>query len=373
MLETEVETALEACRYARTPQRRGYRNGAKERKLHTSMGTVELQVPRARVLDEKGERREWQSGLLPRYERRTRSLDGTLVGMYLSGANLRRIQKALKPLLAEAPVSRSVVSRLVQRLRAHLERWRQRRFERHAYAYVYLDATNLRVRVLKKIRRVPVLAAMGVRQDGRKEMLGMELLLKENEVAWEELLGDLVRRGLNRPLLVIIDGHAGLRNAVETTWPQVPVQRCVVHKLRNLERHSPQEIYPEVKEDYHKITLADSLESAEKAYRRFVRKWKPRWAKVVTSLEEAGEEILTFYRFPMEQWKCLRSTNPIERINLEFKRRVKTQCSLPGPEAAVLLLFGLLLSDQIRFRRIDGWPKIEPLLEEQKANLRKTG
>jgi transposase-like protein len=160
---------------------------------------------------------------------------------------------------------------------------------------------------------------------------------------------------LKRPSLVIIDGNKGLRAAVEKNWPGIEVQRCTVHKLRNVERHTPRHALEQVKTDYHAIVNAKSLDEAKKAYREFVVKWKKLLPKVVASLEEAGEELLTFYRFPNSQWKSLRTTNAIERLNGEFRRRVKTQGSMPSAQAAELLLFGLIISGQIHMRRIDGW------------------
>ena len=173
------------------------------------------------------------------------------------------------------------------------------------------------------------------------------------------LVQGLVHRGLKRPSLVIIDGNKGLRAAVEKSWPGIKVQRCTVHKLRNLERHVPRHALEEVKSDYHRIINAESLQEGSQAYRTFVVKWKKLAPKVVVSLEEAGEELLTFYGFPDSQWKALRTTNAIERLNGEFRRRVKTQGSLPSAPAAEFLLFGLIISGQIRMRRIDGWRELK--------------
>ena len=169
----------------------------------------------------------------------------------------------------------------------------------------------------------------------------------------------LVHRGLRRSCLVIIDGNKGLRAAVEKNWPGIKVQRCTVHKLRNLERHTPRHALEEVKSDYHRIINAQSGEEGRKAYREFVVKWKKLIPKVVVSLEEAGEELLTFYGFPNSQSKSLRTTNAIERLNGEFRRRVKTQGSLPSAQAAEFLLFGLIISGQIHMRRIDGWQELK--------------
>jgi putative transposase len=367
LLDAELETVLAAARYARVDQRAGYRNGHKKRTIHSSLGAISLDVPRARLATPEGRVAEWQSRMLPRYQRRTRSLDATLLGLYLSGANLRRLKRALQPLVGDGPLGKSAISHLVQRLRGHLQAWQNRSFVGQSYVYLYLDATNLKIRLFKQVRTVPVMVVLGVRADGQKEVLALQTLVKENELAWKEVLDDLAGRGLKRPLLAVVDGNRGLRNALEATWPGLDVQRCVVHKLRNLEAHAPTDVYPEVKQDFHQITEADDLEAAQAARRKFVGKWRRDLPKVVTSLEEAGDELLTFYRYPREQWKCLRTTNPIERLNGEFKRRVKTQCSLPSQESALLLLFGLIVSGQIRLRKIDGWKKIAEVVNERRG------
>jgi hypothetical protein len=149
--------------------------------------------------------------------------------------------------------------------------------------------------------------------------------------------------------------------------PQAAVQRCCVHKLRNLERRAPKHALAEIRDDFHRIVYAGSAEAARAANAAFERKWAKRCPGVVASLREGGDELLTFYTFPKAQWKTLRTTNAIERLHEEFRRRVKTQGSLPGEEAAVVLLFSLVASGQIRLRRIDGWRKIAAVLSQHTA------
>jgi len=364
MLEAELEERIMAVRYAHNDKRKGYRNGSKARRLYGSFGSANIEVPRARITDEIGKESEWRSEILPSYKRRTSQIDAALVSLYFSGTNLGRIKRALEPLITGAPLSKSVISRLVGRLTGYLEKWRNRDLKENKYAYLYLDATNLDVKIFKRVEVAPILVVLGVRIDGQKEVLAMEPQIREKEAAWAEVLDNLVRRGINRPELVIIDGHRGLRNAVEQTWPKVLVQRCTVHKLRNLHQHSPSRVYDEVKNDYHDIVYAECLDQAKTSYRNFINKYRDKLPKVANSLEEAGEEILTFYKFPPEQWKSLRTTNPIERLNLEFKRRIKTQGSLPSQESASLILFGLIISGQILFHKMKGYKKMPEVKSE---------
>jgi putative transposase len=167
-------------------------------------------------------------------------------------------------------------------------------------------------------------------------------------------------------VVCVIDGHAGLRKAVELVWTEAHVQRCVVHKLRNLERKAPKHALAELRADFHRIVYAESLASAQGAVMAFERRWRTRCPGVVRSLQEGGEELLTFFQFPKSQWKTLRTTNVIERLHGEFRRRVKTQGALPTEDAALVLLFGLLASGQIRLRRLDGWRQIPAVVSRHR-------
>src|SRR5688572_8672926 len=219
LLRTELDAVLDAARHQRTDHRTGYRNGTKCRTLSTSFGQVELDVPRARLNRAEGASKEWESQLLPRYQRRTASLDETLLGLYFSGTNLRRIQRALEPLAAGALLGKNVISRLVRKLRGHLEAWRERSLKETSYVYLYLDATNLNVKILGRVRKVPVLIALGVRLDGQKEILAMEPQVREQEASWKEVLESLVKRGFNRPALVVI-GLSAVPQDVARTGPE---------------------------------------------------------------------------------------------------------------------------------------------------------
>ncbi len=205
-----------------------------------------------------------------------------------------------------------------------------------------------------KVTSVPVLTAVVVLADGGKELLALELCGSESGDAWTGFVDDLRTRGLRAPLLAVIDGNPGLRQALGRTWPATAVQRCCVHKLRNLERKAPKHALDELREDFHRIVYAASGDAGRTAYTAFERKWAKRCPGVVRSLQEGGAELLTFFTFPKAQWKTLRTTNVIERLNEEFRRRVKTQGSLPTEDAALILLFSRVASGQIKLRKIDG-------------------
>jgi putative transposase len=330
-------------------------------------GPLELSMPRGRLHREEGTT-EWSSKILPRYQRRITEINEAIAMTYLSGGNTRRIRGALRPLLKDAPLSKSAVSRVVTTLKAEFDSWRKRSLEGLDVVYLYLDAFALKVRRDRRVQSVPVLAAVVVLADGQKQLVSLELCASESAAAWKGFVQDLDARGLRSPILCIIDGNPGLHGAVERVWPKAKIQRCTVHKLRNLERKAPKHSYEEIKEDYHAIVYAGSKKAAGEAWKKFERKWSQRCPVVVASLNEGGSELLTFFEFPQEQWKTLRTTNVIERINEEFRRRVKTQCSLPNDDAAGVLLFGLVASGQIKLRRIDGHAKLLNVVRKASDN-----
>jgi len=358
LFDEELTQVLGAVKGERVATRCGYRHGAKARELTTGLGKVRLALPRGRLFTPAGGEREWESHLLPRYQRRARTVDAASLGAYLTGANSRRIHRALSPLLRGAPLSKSGVSRIVGRLKSLFGEWRSRSLADSALRYLYLDAIALKVRIARKVVSVPVLVALGVDRQGRKEVLDLELCAAESTSAWAGFVAGLATRGVQAPVLVILDGSPGLAQAVAATWPGVAVQRCTMHKLRHLLRHAPRHAAEGVQADYSRIVSAASEAEARTAHQRFGAKWRKLAPKVAASLLEAGEALLTFYRFPPSQWKALRTTNAIERLHGEFRRRVKTQGSLPDTQTAEVLLFGLLASGQIQMRRIDGWQDI---------------
>ena len=363
-VEAELAAALGADRYERRAGRQGYRNGTKTRTLSGPTGAMALTLPRATVGTATG-RQEWTSQLVPRYQRRLAEVNTAILATYLAGGNTRRIRGALAPLLHGAPLSRSAVSRIVGTLQSGLEAWQTRPLGDLEIVYTYLDALMLRVRSGGKVVSVPVLAVVGVLADGQTVLVEVDLGGGESYEAWKGCLDGLVARGLKAPLLCIIDGHAGLRRAIGEVWARAAVQRCCVHKLRNLERKAPKHVLDELRTDFHRIVYAASAEAARTAWAAFERAWGTRCPGVVTSLQEGGAELLTFFSFPTAQWKTLRTTNSIERLNEEFRRRVKTQGALPTEAAAVTLLFGLVATGQIVLRKLDGYTQLAAVIRQR--------
>jgi transposase-like protein len=290
-----------------------------------------------------------------RYERRSRRVDEAIVGVYLGGANTRRIRGALAPLLRGAPLSKDAVSRLVGRLKTDFEQWQQRDLQAEQIRHLYMDGWYPKVRIDKKRVRVPVLVTLGTRANGERVVLDLRIAGEESSAAWGEVIEALVKRRIGVPELAVIDGNPGLVQALQQQWKQIQIQRCTNHKLRNLQAKAPARLREELSEDYRRMIYAESVDAIAKQRERFRTKWQRKCAAVITSLEEAGEELFTFTHFPPSQWKALRTTNAIERINEEFRRRTKTQASLPNEDAVVLLMYGLLCSGQIRLRRMGGW------------------
>jgi putative transposase len=357
LLEEELEAALGRGRYERVASSSGRRHGHRPRQLVTTFGPLTFSVPRARLADEAGER-EWNSTLLPAYKRISHRAEALIAEVYLAGMNTRRARRALARLF-EGHVSKDVVSRAWQRTRSAWQAWQERDLAGEDIVRLILDGTVVRARLDRKATAISLLIALGVRRDGQKVVLAIKNMGGESEAAWRAVLDALVARGLAKPELVVVDGGKGLEAALASLWDDVPVQRCTVHKERNLLGHAPKHLHDEIKADFNAMVHAKTAAEVVARRKAFLAKWRLRCRPVATSLEEAGERLFTFLRYPPEQWRSLRTTNAIERLHEEFKRRIKTQCLLPCAETAAMLFWALLASGQITLRRVDGWQTLE--------------
>ncbi len=354
MLEAELEAALHRPRYRRDEQAQGHRNGHRDRQVLGTFGPVSVSVPRARIAGPDGTVAEWRNRTLPAYQRLTKRAEALIAGTYLAGTNTRRVRRALAALFGGA-VGKDTVSRAWHKVQTDWQAWQARDLAGEDVIRLILDGTVVKVRLDKKATAISVLVALGVRRDGEKVLLAIRNMGGESEAAWRALLDDLTARGLRAPELLIVDGAPGLEAALAALWPSVPLQRCTVHKHRNLLAHAPQKLHDEISADYRDMIYARTATDVEARRKAFLRKWRLRCPAVATSLEEAGERLFTFLRYPPDQWKSLRTTNAIERLHEEFKRRIKTQCLLPCAETACMLFWALLASGQIILRRVDGW------------------
>ena len=379
MLEGELDEVLDRSRYARRAKRSadasermvgvpGHRHGHRPRTLLGTFGQLKIEVPRARLDTPDGKTTEWKSQALRSYQRRTVAADALIAGCYLSGTNTRRVRRALRALFGGA-VGKDTVSRVWRKVKSDWEAWNARSLAEEPIVRLILDGTVVRVRLDRQATSISLLVVLGVRADGQKVFLAIKNMGGESTEAWRIVLDDLIQRGLRRPQFLIVDGAPGLENAIAAVWNGVPVQRCTVHKHRNLLAHAPERLHEEISADYNAMIYAATREEVERQRKAFIRKWRLKHRPVADSLQEAGDRLFTFTRLPLGQWRSARTTNAIERLHEEFKRRIKTQTVLPSADTAAMLFWGLLASGQISMRKIDGWHTLATKLSDQPIDL----
>ena len=378
MIESELEEVLARPRYVRRPKKdceddgaggvTGHRHGHRSRTLLGTFGRVEIAVPRARLDTADGRTTEWKSKALRAYQRRTKRADSLIAGAYLAGTNTRRVRRALAAVFGGA-VSKDTVSRVWRKVKTDWDAWNARSLAEEPIVRLILDGTVVRVRLDRKATSIVLLVVLGVREDGQKVLLTVKNMGGESSEAWRAVIDDLVKRELRKPEFLIVDGGTGLEQALAALWGDVPTQRCTVHKHRNLLAHAPQRLHDEVSADYNDMIYALSPTQIEERRRAFIRKWRVKCRAVADSLEEAGDRLFTFTRLPPSQWKSARTTNAIERLHEEFKRRIKTQTVLPSAETAAMLFWALLASGQITMRKVDGWQTLTQKLADKPIDL----
>src|SRR5579864_9157952 len=321
MIEAELEDVLSRPRYGRRTKKgddegaagvAGHRHGRRVRTLMGTFGKTEIAVPRARLNTCDGKTTEWRSQALRAYQRRTRAADALIAGTYLSGTNTRRVRRALSALFGGA-VGKDVVSRVWRKVKSDWDAWNARSLADEAIVRLILDGTVVRVRLDRKATSISLLVVLGVRRDGQKVLLAVKQMGGESAEAWRTVLDDLIKRGLQRPELLIVDGGAGLESAIAAVWDRVPVQRCTVHKHRNLLAHAPERLHDEISADYKDMIYADTREEIETRRKAFIRKWRLKHRAVADSLEEAGDRLFTFTRLPPDQWRSVRTTDALDK------------------------------------------------------------
>ena len=376
LLREELDATLARPRYERSQMASnearigvaGHRHGSRTRSLTGTFGPIEIAVPRARLSTTNGKTTEWKSQALRAYQRRTLAADALIASTYLAGTNTRRVRRALAALFG-GTVGKDVVSRTWRKVKSDWDAWNSRSLAEDPIVRLILDGTVVRVRLDRKATSISLLVVLGVRADGQKVLLAIKSMGGESTEAWRSVLDDLIRRGLRRPEFLIVDGAPGLDKAIAAVWDGVPVQRCTVHKHRNLLAHAPERMHEEIGADYTDMIYAATPEEILVRRKAFIRKWRLKHRAVADSLEEAGERLFAFTRLPPSQWRSARTTNAIERLHEEFKRRIKTQTVLPSADTAAMLFWALLASGQINMRKIDGWQTLTAKPIDQPIDL----
>ncbi len=334
VLEAEMDEALGASKGERTPGRVGYRSGHYTRGLVTRVGKIELMVPQ----DRDG---RFSTEVFERYQRSEKALVSTLAQMYIQGVSTRKV-KAITERLCGHSFSASTVSRINKSLDEELEKFAARKLEGE-YPYVILDARYEKVRQDGAVRSQAVLIAIGINSEGGREVLGVEIATTESKTTWKELLESLKERGLKGVELVISDDHSGLRSSVEEIFTKALWQRCYVHFLRNAQDHFPKKGDENCLRELRGLYERSSIEDARSALGAWIDKWTQRYPRLCAWVEENIEETLTFYHFPMQHHRRIRSTNMLERVNQEIKRRTRVVRIFPNEKSCLRLVRALLV------------------------------
>lgn len=334
LLEEEVRKMIGAPRWARMAHRKDFRNGTYLRQLITSMGHVEIEVPRTR---ENGS----PTGVLGRYQRRQAEINEMITASYVNGVSTRKVGEVTEALLGRR-VGRSTVSRVTKTLDQQVEALRRAPIV-DAMPYVYLDATFLDARWARKVENISVLVAYGVNVNGHRKLLAVTIGAQESEASWSDLLRQLVDRGLHGVELVIADAHLGLAAAVRHTLPEVKQQRCVVHLTRNVFMKAPQRLRGRVAREVVQIFKAPSLVEARRRLEKFKQGIGVQIPEALECLEGGFAAGTQFFSFPSSHWKKIRSTNGVERLHGEIKRRTRVVGAFPDRASALRLIVAVVL------------------------------
>jgi len=329
----ERQCFLNAQPYQRHEGRVDQANGFYQRHLTTRSGTFELQVPRTRS-------GAFRSQVIPRYRRRDEAVDQAIRSVFLLGVSTRQAGQALAGLLDEA-VSAATVSNVCKILDEHVHRFHCRPLLDH-YKYVLLDGVSVRLRLVGAVQRRMVLSAYGITEKGKRELIDYLVVKAEGEDTWKTFLLDLYRRGLSGAALqlVVTDGQKGAAKAIAFVWPRVAHQRCWVHKLRNLSNRlkaSQQHCVAEARDIYQ----SDNRQQAIKRFRIWKAKWIKEAPQAVRCLEADLEALLEFFACPPKFWKKLRTTNAIERLFVEVRRRIRTMCAFTTRDSCERILYSV--------------------------------
>jgi len=365
-LESEIDSHINANGHLLDEQ--GYhtvvRNGhAPERTILSAVGPVRVRRPR---LDERkaserdANHRRFTSGVLPRFLRRTPSVEGVVATLYLKGISTNDFDAAVRAIYGEqaGSLSASTVSRLKEAWYEEYSKWRKRSLSAKEYAYLWADGVYFNARI--EGERSCILVIIGAKYNGEKELLAIAAGYRESEESWKELLLELKDRGMSvDPKLAIADGALGFWKALPKVFATTKAQRCWVHKTANVLDKMPKNVQPRAKTLIHDIYLADTEENAQRAFKHFCESYRDKYPKAVETLEKDREELMAFYRFPAAHWKHIRSTNVIESVFATVRLRTYKTKGLGTHTATLAMTFKLLQEAQKSWRRIVRWQQLE--------------
>ena len=361
ILNGEMTELLQAACSERTEERTGYRAGYYSRGLVTRIGKLELRVPR----DRNG---EFSTSLFERYQRSEKALVAALAEMYVQGVSTRKV-KAITEELCGHQFSASSISTINKSLDESLERFSKRRLEEQ-FPYLILDARYEKVREDGVIRSRAVLVAIGISWEGKRQILAVELANRESATSWREFLLLLKERGLHGVEFVVSDDHAGLRRAISETLPEASWQRCYVHFLRNALDHLPRKADDDCLQELRWIYDRRDMEEARRDLKAWIGKWQGKYPKLVDWVEENIGETLTFYRLPLAHHKHMKSTNMLERLNEEIKRRTTVVRIFPNEESCLRLIRALCIEVHETWIEDNRYLNMTMLTEQKKEALR---
>jgi transposase-like protein len=361
VLEAEMTDGLGAEKGERTTARLGYRSGYYTRTLVTRVGKLELRVPQ----DRDG---RFSTELFERYQRSEQALVATLAQMYVQGVSTRKVKAITEELCGHA-FSASAISAINKRLDESLKAFAERPLA-EPFPYLILDARYEKVREAGVVMSQAVLIAIGIDWDGRRQILAVEMANRESRSSWKDFLLALRERGLNGVELVVADDHAGLRAAIREVLAEAAFQRCYVHFLRNALDHLPRKADDDCLQELRWLYDRRSVEEARRDLAAWIAKWSARYQKLVAWVEETIDETLTFYRLPRQHHKHLKSTNMLERLNEEIRRRTYVVRIFPNSDACRRLVRALAVETHENWLEAHRYLNMNDLKEHKKTELR---
>ena len=348
LIELELAAFLGADWHERTEERLGHRNGYRPRTLTTQVGDLALQIPKLRA-------GSFLPTILEPRRRVDQALYAVIMEAYISGVSTRKVDSLVAALGSQSGISKSQVSRICQDIDQQVQAFLGRSLESNSYAYVYLDATYLKGR-LGKAQQVcsrAVVVAMGVNEDGRRELLGLKVGDSESEPFWAEFISHLKERGLSGVKLVISDAHSGLTKAIRRQLQGSVWQRCRVHFARNLLQCVPKAHQGMVTAALRSVFAQETAEEIESRWDDLAASLAERFSKATALMHEAKEDVLAFRHFPKDHWRKIWSTNLLERVNEEIKRRTRVVGIFPN-DASITRLVGAVLLEQHEHWQLEG-------------------